>query len=79
MEDWYMQGMMKEWIHYVPVKNDFSDLEDNYNKCLMDIKLCKNIILNSKLFALQFLNIKKELIIIKKIIEIYNSNVFYNE
>lgn len=79
MEDWYMQGKLKEWTHYVPVKNDFSDLEDNYNKCLMDIKLCKNIILNSKLFALQFLNIKKELKIIKKIIEIYNINVIFNE
>ena len=73
IESWFCEGKLEPWKHYVPVKNDFSDLEDNYNKCLNDNNLCNKIILYSKLFAFQYMDREREFEIIKNVIEIYKT------
>jgi len=74
IETWSMETKLKPWIHYVPVKNDFGDLEKNFQKISKNKKLCNEILLNKKLFAFQFLDKEREMNIIKKTIELYRKN-----
>lgn len=75
IDTWFMEGNLKEWIHYVPLKNDFSDLKEKINYCYNNLKKCKKISINSKLYAIQFLNINKENKIINEVIKYYFDNV----
>lgn len=78
IETWSMETKLKPWIHYVPIKNDFSDLEKNFQKISKNKKLCNEILLNKKLFAFQFLDKEKEMNIIKQTIELYRKNTNEN-
>ena len=68
-ESWLMEGKLIPWIHYVPIKNDFSNLKEIYNWCLQNEENCKQIIKNSQKFIKQFLNNNKEEIIINEILK----------
>jgi hypothetical protein len=65
-EFWYEN--IKPWEHYVPVKADLSDLEENYNKIESDEELQKNIKINQKEFAKKYLSKESALLKIKEII-----------
>lgn len=41
------ENLLKPWIHYVPVKEDFSDLENIYQWCLDNKEKCQKIIQNA--------------------------------
>ena len=42
-ENILFQGLMKPWIHYVPVAPDFSDLELKFQWCVSHKKECEDI------------------------------------
>lgn len=46
---------MKPWEHYVPVKEDFSDFEENYNKIESDQDLQKHILIQTEIFCNKYL------------------------
>ena len=48
-EQWYYNEL-KEWIHYIPVKGDLSDLEEKYKWALEHEEECKQININSTNF-----------------------------
>jgi hypothetical protein len=48
-EQWYYKDL-KEWIHYIPVKGDLSDLEEKYQWALNNDEKCKRIALQGKEF-----------------------------
>ena len=77
-ESWLMEGKLQPWVHYVPVKSDFSDLLDIYKWCLANPDKCKDIIKNSKEYINQFMNGENEKNIVNKVIEKYASltNIF---
>lgn len=60
---------LEPWVTHVPVKRDFSDLEDNYKKIESDIKLQENILRNQKQFCEKHLTREAAYLQIKKIIE----------
>lgn len=66
-EFWYEN--IKPWEHYVPIKADLSDLEQNYNKIESDERLQKHIKINQKEFAKKYLSKESALLKIKQIIE----------
>jgi hypothetical protein len=43
IEIWTMESCLEPWVHYVPVKNDFSDLEDRILECERDLDRCQKI------------------------------------
>ena len=49
-EEWFFE-YLKPWVHYVPVKRDLSDLEENYRKIESDVELQATIKANQKIFA----------------------------
>lgn len=66
-EFWY--EYIKPWVHYVPVKEDLSDLEKNYEKIESDTELQEFIKTNQREFAKKYLTREAALLRIKKIIE----------
>ena len=56
-KEFYFKDLIP-WKHYVPIKHDFSDLEENYNKLINDSDLESYINKNAKDFALS--NLKYE-------------------
>lgn len=57
-EQWYYDKL-KEWIHYVPVKDDFSDLNEKIQWCIDNDDMCKNISENAYNFVLTELTFDK--------------------
>lgn len=56
-KEFYYQ-FMEPWKHYVPVKNDLSDLEENFNVIEKDPKLYQRIVAETNKFSQQFLTRK---------------------
>jgi len=54
-KQWYYDDLIP-WVHYIPVKNDFSDLNDRIEWCKIHDKECKEIIQNSRKFVIEKLN-----------------------
>jgi hypothetical protein len=83
-KEWYYE-FLKPWVHYVPVKRDFSDLEKNYRKIENDIALQEHIRENQKIFAEKYLTKDAALYKIKQVIDmqiLHNSgteNLFNSE
>jgi hypothetical protein len=54
-KQWYYDEL-KEYVHYVPVENDFSDLNNQIEWCIQNDEKCKEITKNAKQFVLNKLN-----------------------
>ena len=54
---WYYDELI-EWVHYVPVNNDFSDLNEKIEWCINNDDKCKKISENAKKFVLTKLNLE---------------------
>lgn len=78
VETWKMESELIPYIHYVPLNNDFSDLDEKMEWCINNIDKCEEIAYMSKLYILQFFDKNKEKDIIKEVINIYKKNVLYN-
>ena len=54
-KQWYYDSF-HEWVHYVPVENDFSDLDEKIQWCIDNDDKCKEITMNAKKLVLEKLN-----------------------
>jgi len=79
IESWLMEFRLRPYVHYVPLKDDFSDIEEQMNWCNNNCERCLNIINRSKSYMEQFLNFKKEKQIRKKILIRYFQNISFNK
>ena len=68
---WFMEHNLKPYIHYIPLQNDFSDLEEKYNWCLQNNYMCEQISTNAKNYVLRFMNFNNERKLIKNVIQKY--------
>ena len=73
IETWKLESNLIEYVHYVPLKNDFSDLDSQMEWCLNNIYKCKEISFMSKLYVLHFFDNMKESDIIKQVISVYKT------
>ena len=74
-ESWAMESFLKPFIHYIPLSDDYSDLEEKYNWCLKNENKCIEISKNASNYIEQFLDEDKELAIRKGIMERYFNNI----
>jgi hypothetical protein len=72
---WAMEDKLLPYIHYIPVKDDYSDLEEVFNWGLAHEEECIAITKNAKAFISQFLDEEKEQEIHRRIIQRYIRNV----
>lgn len=72
---WYMEDTLKPFIHYIPLNDDFSDLEEKYNWCLNNYEECEFISNNATQYIEQFMDENNENEITRKVIETYLDRV----
>lgn len=75
IESWIMETHLVPYSHYIPIKDDFSDLEEKIEWCNKNQKKCLKIIKNAKKYIKIFLNEKNENKIMKSIVEDYLKKV----
>ena len=68
---WFMEDHLIPYVHFVPVSEDFSDLEEVYEWCLDHDAECEEISKNATEFAKQFLDLEREDEITRKVIATY--------
>ena len=72
---WFMEELLTPWVHYIPVKPDWSDLIEKWKwSCKYPEKTFK-IAKNGQQFMKQFSNLNHEKQIIKHILLWYGNNV----
>lgn len=74
-ESWAMERFLKPFVHYIPLSDDYSDLEEKYNWCLKNENKCIEISKNATNYIEQFLDEDKELAIRKGIMKRYFNNI----
>jgi len=79
VETWKLESYLIEYEHYIPVENDFNNLETQMNWCINNLDKCEQIAFNSRLYILQFFDKERELYIINEIIKKYSNNVIFNQ
>ena len=60
IESWLMEGLLKPWVHYVPLADDYSDLDKIIEWCRKNDDKCQEIVRNSNNFMKQFENMEVE-------------------
>jgi len=70
-ETWFMEGRLKAGVHYIEVKNDFSDAEKKILSFLDKPNECLEIIQNANQFVKQFKNHKQERLINLMVLDKY--------
>lgn len=75
IESWRMESQLIPFVHYVPLKNNYSDLDEKMEWCKKNQSKCKQIAYMSKIYALQFFDNEKEENICKGIIKKYISSM----
>jgi len=75
MESWILESQLIPYYHYIPVANDFSDLQIQLKWCDEHQEQCKTIIKNARKYIEVYLNQKNEMEVIEKILEKYIQNV----
>ena len=72
---WAMEDKLIPYIHYIPVKDDYSDLDEVFKWALAHELVCRAISKNAKAFISQFLNESSEQEIHRRILKRYFQNV----
>jgi len=70
-ETWFMEGKLQENIHYVLIKDDFSDLDEKLYYYMQNPEKAQKIINNAHMFIQQFLNQEYEDIISYMVLKKY--------
>ena len=68
-KQWYYDDLV-EYVHYVPIANDFSDLNEQIQWCIDNDSKCKQITENSRAYVLEKLNCEQ---VKNKMINTFNS------
>ena len=72
---WAMEDLLIPFVHYVPIKDDYSDLEEKYKWAMTNLTKCDEIAQNGKQFMHHFLNEHNEMEITKDVILHYMKHV----
>jgi hypothetical protein len=70
-QTWACEGELIPFKHYIPVKDDFSDLEEVFDWCLMNPDAAEEIANNGRRFIENFLDEPLETEILRKVISSY--------
>jgi hypothetical protein len=75
VESWFCESFLKPYVHYVPVKDDFSDLLEVKKWCDKNPKKCKQIIRNANAYVKPFTREDRERILSIYVMETYMRHV----
>lgn len=61
VESWFTESLLEPWVHYVPIKDDFSDLLEQKRWCDQHPKECQEMIDQANIFVKPFLNNERDI------------------
>jgi hypothetical protein len=68
---WFMEDHLEPFVHFVPLNDNFDDLEEKYQWCLDNLDECEKISKNATEYILQFMNEENEREIVNTLITNY--------
>lgn len=71
-KQWFYQGL-KPYIHFIPLKSDLSNLEEQYKWCLEHEQECRCISEEASQFALNYLSYEKNMGYLLRLLQVYSS------
>jgi hypothetical protein len=75
IESWLMEGLLKPFVHYVPLLDDYSNLDQMLEWCKNNDRKCFEIVQNANQWMSQFLDKDTELLLHNKICDWYKTHV----
>lgn len=72
-ETWFMEGWLKDGVHYVELADDYSDLEEKFHYYDQRPDVCAEIISNAKTHVHTFFDVERELLLAEHVISRYLS------
>lgn len=75
IDSWFCENKLIPWQHYVPLDDDFNNLEMQLEWCEKNQSACKEIVINANNHLKCFFNTDHENYITKKIIESYFTKI----
>lgn len=75
MQSWILEDQLEPWRHYIPVRADLSDLEEQVEWAMHHPAACQEIARQGRLYMAPFLDIKTERSLIKRLLNTYAENV----
>jgi hypothetical protein len=77
VESWFAESLLKPYVHYVPIKEDFSDLYTQKQWCDKNPDKCKTIIRQANAFVRPFRNIERDYYLSFQVIQRYMDLVHF--
>ena len=77
IESWIMESHLVPFVHFVPVMDDFSDLQEKICWCSRNPRRCLKIIKNAREYMKVFLNEQNENKVMKSVLECYLKNISF--
>ena len=74
---WLMEDKLIPWYHYIPLNDDFDDLEEKLEWCRNNEDTCKIIIYNANNYMKQFMDISNEDAIEKEVVNQYFDKITF--
>jgi len=71
VESWFAESLLRPYVHYVPVKDDFSDLYIQKQWCDRNPEKCKKIIERAQAYVRPFRNIEREYYLSFRVLQRY--------
>jgi hypothetical protein len=75
IEGWLMEGALEPYVHYVPIKDDLTDLDYIVNWCRNNDDKCKEISANARKHMEQFMDEENEMLLHKLLCNWFKKNV----
>ena len=72
---WLMEDRLEPYIHYIPLKDNYSDIIEQYYWALQNTQICLEITKNANKYIEQFLDIENEKKIMSEILLRYFDNI----
>ena len=69
LSSWLMEERLVPWVHYIPVQQDFGDLEEAVGWCLAHLDACEQIGRNGRCWILPFLDTQAEHRLLEQVVK----------
>tara|TARA_R110001592_G_scaffold71194_3_gene217850 strand:+ start:35 stop:1054 length:1020 start_codon:yes stop_codon:yes gene_type:complete len=71
---WFMEDHLKPYVHYIPLKSNFSDLNKQFEWCEKNIDKCEQIAREATIYAMKFYDYLNEGKLNRKVLKTYIDN-----
>lgn len=71
---WFMEDHLKPYVHFVPLKRNFSDLNKQFEWCERNLDQCEQIAREATLYAMKFYDYLNEGKLNRKVLQTYINN-----